>query len=165
VNAEPYRRRLLVEPENVVPHFFSFAEAQKPKRSSEQVSKRNLVGKQNTEVIPTFFVLLFVQLSEITDVVRKNSPSLAGSVGKLIGVCLSRPVHLYDVGRHHTLAVEVFRPAKGVHPRPEAGQYWPSPGTRSLRLSLYFPTGLCLRLVCDRSGKIGRRKLVLGSNG
>jgi hypothetical protein len=92
-----YRRRSLIEPENVVPYFFSCAEAQKPKGSSEQVSKWNLVGKQNTEVFSVFFVVLFVELSEITDVVSENSPSLASSVGKLIGVCLSRPVHLYDV--------------------------------------------------------------------
>jgi hypothetical protein len=56
-----------------------------------------LVKKQNTEVFSAFFVVLFIQLSEITDVVSENSPLVAGRVGKLIGVCLSRPVHFYDV--------------------------------------------------------------------
>jgi hypothetical protein len=69
-----YRRRSLIQPENIVPYFFSCAEAQKLKGSSEQVSKWNLVGKQNTEVFSVFFVILFVELSEITDVVSENSP-------------------------------------------------------------------------------------------
>ena len=73
------RRRLLIEPENVVPYFFSCAEAQKPKGSSEQISKWNLVGEQNTEVFSVFFVVLFVELPEITDIVSENNPSLASS--------------------------------------------------------------------------------------